>query len=285
LCTLRWLPLIPLLLLLAPSPARALDDVVIDRLGAVDPAARQGEFEFVVRELSMALAAPPNHAVGALGLYELEVTTEHRMAFLHVDPAGPGGSAWGDVVQDADAGTLAWSPGLQIRKGLPWSFEAGGSAAWMAVTRQFKIGGYGRWAFLGGWDKVPDVALRLGYDGYVGNPQLELGVFKLDLAVGYTFKASSKAERAGTRFSPFGGYGYLMSHARAVSDVGELTEVTAWADKAKTGVDPRDFRFHRFFAGMEIRTSQVVFRFGADLTVPRNGPLMAAMNLSLGARF
>lgn len=277
--------LLPLLFALAPSVVFAVDDVGVDRLGDLAPAHRQGEFEFVVRELSMALAAPPNHAVGALGLYELEVTTTHRLAFLHVDADGPGGGAWNDMVEDGTAGGLAWTPGLSIRKGLPWSFEVGGDAAWVAVTRQFKIGGYGRWAFVGGWDKVPDVAVRLGYDGYVGNPQLELGVLKLDFAIGYTFKASSNRERAGTRFSPFAGYGFLMSHARAVTDVEQLTEVTAWADKAATGVDPRDFRFHRFFGGMEIRTSQVVFRIGADLTAPRGGPLMGALNLSLGARF
>ena len=176
-------------------------------------------------------------------------------------------------------------PRVSFRKGLPWSFEVGADGGWLAGTRQFLLGGYGRWVFVGGWDKVPDAAIQIGYDGYVGNDQLDMGVFELDLSVGYTFKASYKRERPGTRFSPFVGYSFLMAHANPVSEVDGVSWVTAWAKNAPDGTDPRDFRFHRFFGGLEILSGQILFRAGGDITVPRDGPLMGAFNISLGARF
>jgi len=278
-----------LLLLIAslvlPLPAYAASDIVVENLRHTDPASRQASLNFVVRELAMTLASPPTYAVGALGLYEFELSTNHRLAFVHTDPDGPGGtSAWNDLSEANEPSTVQYVPSIVFRKGLPWSLEAGGEIGWLATSRQFKVGGYGRWAFLGGWDKVPDVAVRVAYDGYVGNEQLDAGVLQLDFSVGYTFKASSKAEAAGTRFSPLVGYAFLMAHANPVAEVGGVGPVTAWVKNAEAGSDPRDFRFHRFFGGMELRSGQVVFRFGADVTVPRGGPLMAGMNLSLGVR-
>jgi hypothetical protein len=272
--------------LLAPAVTHAqTNDIVVERLGQVDAAHRQGRFDFVVREMALSLSGAPTYAVASLGLYEFEISTDHRLAFLHVTEDGPGTSPWQDLTESGEPGAIGYMPTFTFRKGLPWSFEVGGNAGWIAGTRQFLVGGYGRWAFVGGWDKVPDVAVQVGYDGYVGNPQLDLGVFELDLSVGYTFKASAKRERPGTRFSPFAGYSYLMTHAKPVADVDEVVAVTAWAKDVQPGVDPRDFRFHRFFGGMEVLSGQVAFRFSGDLSVPRNGPLFGAFNLSLGARF
>ena len=279
--------LLPVLLLslAMPLPVRAATDIVVENLNAVDASRRQAELDFVVRELAMTLGAPPTYAVAALGLYEFEIATDHRLAFIHTDPEGVAQTpAWRDLSEGDDPATVQYVPHVTFRKGLPWSLEAGGNVGWLAASRQFKVGGYGRWAFLGGWEKVPDVAMRLAYDGYVGNPELDLGVFQLDFAIGYSFKASSKKEQGGTKFSPFAVYAFLMTHANPEADVAEIGEVTAWAQNAQAGVDPRDFRFHRFFGGVEIRAGQVVFRAGADVTVPRTGPLMAAMNFSLGAR-
>jgi hypothetical protein len=272
--------------LLAPAAASATtNDVAVSRLADLEPSARQGRLDFVVRELAMSISGPPCHAVASLGLYEFEVATSHRLAFQHTEADGANTSPWQDLTESGEPGVIGYMPTLTFRKGLPWSFEIGGEAGWLAGTRQLMVGGYGRWAFVGGWEKVPDVAIQLGYDGYVGNDQLELGVFELDVSVGYTFKASSKRERPGTRFSPFVGYSYLMTHARPMADVDEVTAVTGWAEHALAGVDARDFRFHRFFGGLEILAGQVAFRFSGDVTSPRTGPLLGAFNMSLGARF
>ncbi len=269
-----------------PSFALSATDIAVERLEAIDPSGRQARLDFVVRELAMSIGGPPNRAVASLGLYEFEIATDHRLAFIHAEPrTTTETSPWQDLAEGGTPSAVGYLPGLSFRKGLPWSFEVGVDTAWLASTRQFVIGGYGRWAFVGGWDKVPDAAIQVGYKGYVGNDELELGVLELDLSVGYTFKASSKKERPGTRFSPFAGYSLLLAHAQPLTEVEDVGSVSAWSTGASVGVDPRDFRFHRFFGGMEVLAGQLVFRAGGDVTVPRDGPLLGSITLSLGARF
>ena len=279
--------LVALLLSTAPAVAEAgMKDLQVERLSQVEISGRQARLDFVVRELAMAIAAPPGHSVSSLGMFEFEVSTDHRITFVH-DDSDSGGTPWSDLSEDGVGSAIVYIPRVTFRKGLPWSFEVGGNAGWVGATRQFVVGGYGRWAVLDGWSKVPDAAIQVGYDGYIGNDQLNLGVFQLALSVGYTFQTSGSKNSSGTRFSPFGGYSFLMAHAQPVSEVEGIGVVSAWAKDAEAGVDPRDFRFNRFFGGMQIRTGQVQFRIAADVTGTRPGvgPLVAGVNLSLGARF
>ena len=269
---------------LSSSAAAGMNDLQVDQLSNVERSKRQGSFDWVVRELALSIAAPPTHSVSSLGMFEFELSTDHRISFVH-DENGSGSSPWSELSEDGDASVVQYIPRVVIRKGLPYSFEVGGNVGWLGISRQFVVGGYGRWAMLDGWKKVPDAAIQISYDGYVGNNQLDLGVFQLALSVGYTFDTRSALSASGSRFSPFVGYGYLMTHAQPLTEVPNISSVTAWADEAAPGVDPRDFRAHRFFGGMQVRNGQVQFRIAADVSGPRGGPLVAGVNLSLGARF
>jgi len=274
-----------LLLLSLSGPATAaMKDLRIDRLAELERSERQATFDWVVRELAIAIAAPPTHSVASLGMFEFELSTDHRLTFVH-DGTGAGSSPWSELTEDGEGSAVQYIPRVLVRKGLPYSFEVGGNIGWLGISRQFVVGGYGRWAVLDGWTKVPDAAIQISYDGYIGNDQMDLGVFQLALSIGYTFETRSALSASGSQFSPFVGYGYLMSHAQPLSELEGVGPVTAWAEDAAAGVDPREFRVHRFFGGMQIRTGQAQFRISADVNGPQNGPLVAAVNLSLGARF
>lgn len=283
-CTLLAAALTVLLLGTASPASAGMKDLTVERLAALEQSERQAAFDFVVRELAMAISAPPTHSVSSLGMLEFELSTDHRLSFVH-DEAGSGSTPWSALSEDGVGSEVIYIPRVTVRKGLPWSFEVGGNAGWFSSSRQFVVGGYGRWAMLDGWSKVPDAAIQIGYDAYVGNDQLDLGVFQLALSVGYTFETRSALSASGSRFSPFAGYGYLMAHAQPVTEVSGVGPVTAWANEAEPGVDPREFRAHRFFGGMQIRSGQVQFRISADVNGPSGGPLVAGVNLSLGARF
>ncbi len=271
-------------LLCLPKPAAAMKDLRISLLAEVERGERQASFDWVTRELAMSIAAPPTHSVSSLGMFEFELSTDHRIAFVH-DSTGAGRSPWSEMTEDGEASEVQYIPRITIRKGLPYSFEVGGNLGWLGVSRQFVVGGYGRWAMLDGWKKVPDAAIQLSYDGYVGNDQLELGVFQLALSIGYSFDTRSAMSEKGSEFSPFVGYGFLMSHAAPRSGVEGVAATSAWLDEVLPGIDPGQFRYHRFFGGMQIRTGQVQFRISADVNGPQDGPLVAGINLSLGSRF
>jgi len=278
-----------LLVLAAPEGALAgsPDDISVNRLASVPSVERQSAFDFVVRELAMSISPHPAWSVGSLGLYEFEVSVDNRLAFVHAGPLGGDGSApWEDMTEGGDPSNVQWIPTLRVRKGLPFSFEVGGDVGWHAGTAQMLIGGYGRLAFLDGWKRIPDAAIQLRYTGYVGNDQLELGVFETDLSVGYTFLMPGLSGHPDMFFSPFAGYGFLMSHAKPLAvSVDSVIGVSAWSDEASTEVDPRMFRFHRLFGGIELGGTRLQFRFSADINLARNGPSLASLQMGLAIRY
>jgi hypothetical protein len=276
-----------------PRPALGAfpDDLVVDRLSEIETARRQAKLNFVVREVAGLISGPPSHAVGSLGYLEFEFSFDNRLGFLHTSPlSGEEVSAWDALSEDGDASGVGYLPTVRFRKGLPWSIEVGVDFAWLAGSRQVALGGYARWAFLDGWKKVPDMALSLGYTGYIGNDELDLGVFDLALSIGYTFDVASKpgAIRPATKFSPFAGYQYLMAHAApAFVDVDGVGPVSAWVSEEEPllGVDPSRFRYHRAFVGLEIGSGEVVFRTSGDFTFGKDAPVSVGLNVGLGVSF
>lgn len=264
-----------------------MKDLRVEGLQAVGRTERQARFNFVVQELATVVSPPPTWSVGSLGMYQLEFSSDHRLVFTHPEPTpDQDPAAWEVMTEDGEAAPMQYVPRLTIRKGLPWSFEVGGDVGWQAATRQFIVGGYGRWVGLDGWSKVPDLSIQAGYHGYVGNDQLEMGVFALDATVGYTFPARSSTTRAGSAFSPYGGYSLMLTHARPRGvDLTGVQAVSAWPRAASPGTDPRDFVLHRLFGGMEILTGGLGFRVGGEATFPRGIRPVAAVHVSFAARF
>jgi hypothetical protein len=281
--TLRAFLILLALLFAVPASAAGFDDLDLSRLNDLEPARRQARFNFVVRELTMGMTPAPNHAVAALGEYELEGGLETRLAFIHTGPAdGEATSAWEDIVEDGDPTPIYFSPGLVLRKGLPYGFEVGGRANWILLTRQFVISGYGRAVPFGGWSKVPDIAIQWGYTGYVGNDQVQLGVFDLDITIGYTFKMSGTDEKRGTNFSPFGGYTFLLADASPGQvDLDLVDAVSGDASRAGAGVNPLDYQFHRILLGIDIGGGGAAFRISGDVNFPREGAVIGAVNIAL----
>lgn len=279
----RRLLILLIVLFAAPASAAGFDDIDVDRLNDLEPARRQARFNYVVRELTMAATPSPSFAVKALGLYELEAGFETRLAFIHTTAAvGEATSPWDDLVRDGDPAPVFFAPGLVLRKGLPFGFEVGGRASWILLTRQFVVSGYGRAVPFGGWSKVPDVAIQWGYTGYVGNDQLQLGVFDLDFTIGYSFKLAGTDTKRGTVFSPFGGYSFLLADASpGQSDVAFVDAVSGDPDRAGPGVNPLDYQFHRIVLGIDIGGGGASFRVGGDVSFPRVGAITAALNLAL----
>lgn len=270
------------LLLLLASPAWAgMKDLTPSRLEAVDPLQRQATFDGVARELLLGVVPTPSWSVGALGLLEGEVAVDNRIGFVHTQ-AFDGG--WAALVEDGKPVSVQYVPRLTVRKGLPWSVEVGLDAGWEATTRQFVVGGYGRWAPLDGWRKVPDVAVQLGYHGYVGNDQLVGGALDFDLSVGYTLPARTSGDRPGSAFSPLIGWSMVVLHAAPRGLDFDLVGGSGFPDRP-AGVEAGDWIVQRLFGGIELLTGGMVLRITGDAAFPKGGPPLPALALGLGARF
>jgi hypothetical protein len=213
--------MLSVLLLSAPALAAWPDDVDLtalsERAGAavLDPAANQVDYETVVLELGAAIANKPMYGAATLGVNDFEFGLNNTIGFTSSqsdsleDP-----SPWARVHTDGEPADVLWVPGFSFRKGLPMSLEVGANMGWVAMSRQTAFGGYVRGAPLEGYRQAPDVAFQLGYSGYVGNEQLELGVLDWSGTISYDLHFGAVEGVQNAKFTPFAGVGQLIYHAQ-----------------------------------------------------------------------
>lgn len=208
------------------------DDVMLSQMGewrgeAVDDAKAIGTaYSVVVRQLGAGIMNAPLAPAETLGLNGFDVSMGHTFAFLSARGATINQPApWERVHAEGDPTHVMWRPGMTIRKGLPLSLEVGANWSWVGFSRQTAVGGFGRWSLFEGWEKAPDVSMQLGYTGYIGNDELELGALDGSLSVGHTIPVGYLIGINQADISPFGGFGFLRLNAAPVLEGGTQSEL------------------------------------------------------------
>jgi len=237
--------LLPILLTLLSPEAQAgfPDDVSLSSMGtwrgeALDnPTAQEEAYHTVVRQLAAGIANKSLAPARTLGLNGFDVQATQTWAFISAagdDIFTP--DPWERVHADEDPTRVMWMPGVQVRKGLPLSLEAGMNWSWIGFSRQTAIGGFGRWSIIEGWKKAPDIAMQVGYTGYIGNEELDLGVLDASMNIGYTFPFGYLKRINTATVSPFIGCGMLKINAmprisQAEQDALGIGPVTGFSSK------------------------------------------------------
>ncbi len=110
---------------------------------------------------------------------------------------------WGGTVVSAEDGTwditeaalrnggeasgLLQTLSLDVRKGLPFSFELGASFTWLAESNLFSPGLDLRWTIMEGYAMAPEFGVRAGVSHMVGSRDLNLTTVGLDAIVSKGF--------------------------------------------------------------------------------------------------
>jgi len=211
------------------------DDIVLSNLGTwdgnpVEQAVAKDAYNTVVREMGVAISNKPMAPGETLGIYGFDVGVGSSVAFIHSrDESSTTPSAWSRVDENQDAPDVIWVPWIQARKGLPLSIEIGGSVGYIAFSRETTFGGFARWGLIEGYFPIPDLAIQVGYSGYVGNQELELGTLDTTATLGYTLPFGTINGINQAQFSPYIGGGILRIHA---------TPRLSDADQAEIGIGP-----------------------------------------------
>jgi hypothetical protein len=198
-------------------------------------------YETMVKELGVAIANKPMAPAETLGVYGFQVSIANTFAFIRTGSTdGTNPSGWDLADPDEDPQTYLFIPQLQIRKGLPLSFEIGANAGWIGMTRTGVFGGYGRWAPVEGYKRIPDLSLQVGYAGYVGNDELEVGVLDMSATLGYSLPFGVTEGINQAIFSPYVSIGFNRIHAAPRADLsrtnldGRLIEVTGFKSQGRS---------------------------------------------------
>lgn len=270
------------------SPAWAAwpNDVVLDGIdtwrgvAVLDQDQITADYHQVLQELGTAISNKPMHGGETLGLYGFEVGFSNTIAFIDTRSSEGQPSPWGRVHEDNDPANMLVIPRLDIRKGLPASIEVGASMGYLAQSRQTSMGGYVRAAPLEGYRNMPDVVFQVGYAGYVGNDQLELGTLDMSGTIGYTVPFGRITGVNSASIAPYLGFGSLKVHARSnlseerQSELG-IGPVSGFADSEFFS---DDFALWQIHGGFRITSGSFSFR-GAGNWVPSG---LGSVNVGMG---
>lgn len=194
-------------------------------------------FSQVALELGTTIANKPVGPARTLGVSGFHVGISNTLGFIRtgsIDGINPAG--WDLVDPDEDPLPVLFVPQLQVRKGLPASLEVGANVGWIGMSETASLGAYGRWGIIEGYRFLPDLSLQLGYAGYVGNDELELGVLDFSTNIGYTLPFGPIAGINVSKFSPFVSLGFQRIHAAPRADLTNtglnerITEVSGFED-------------------------------------------------------
>lgn len=118
---------------------------------------------------------------------------------------------WTRAVEDGDPSDFMSTVRLDVRKGLPYSFEVGMNATYLVESELWAFGGMLKWALNESVDAFPvDIAVRGSVNRVVGSPQIELTTVGLDAVLGKSFGVGGVAN-----LSPYIGYSPVWTFARS----------------------------------------------------------------------
>lgn len=159
----------------------------------------QEMFERLVSEYAVAMAPPSAGPARSLGARGFQLTLD--MTVTGIDSGAKywvrgtegaqklqTGASFGQ--NPAPSPVLIWNR-LQVRKGLPFGFEAGAALGQGIDTSMWTMGLMLKWALFEGFHthlgRLPDVAIQGGYSRSVGSSQATLQVATLDLSLSKPF--------------------------------------------------------------------------------------------------
>lgn len=177
------------------GPAQAGDnDLVLSRFGNFvhgDPscthtcgwaeADTQG-FRDLTRELGQVFGprfAAPSDTLGEAG-FALSLMT----SFSFIDNEA---DYWRKAVQNRAPSSTMFTGHLQIRKGLPFSFEIGSDLSYLFASEMFDLGAQLKWALNEGFYYFPDVAVRGTVNTLLGSRDLNLYTAGWDISISKAF--------------------------------------------------------------------------------------------------
>jgi hypothetical protein len=268
---------------LMSSPALAAwpDDVSLTQLSSfqgenfTNVKANRDAYEQVIRELAAVVANKASSPAATSGIAGFDVALTSTVGFI--DANGDGSSepaAWERTHADADPAHVLWVPGISVRKGLPMSLEVGTNLGYVAFSRQTTFGAYGRWGLVEGYRQFPDFTVQVGYAGYLGNDELELGVMDASFSLGYDIPFGRGRTYKTSSFSPWVSAGLLRINAAPLLDADAQQELGVRAVSGFNGKDSyvEGFAPATISAGARLRSGDVQMLLSQTLVTTRDRP-------------
>jgi len=115
---------------------------------------------------------------------------------------------------DNDKPKAMFVPAIHVRKGLPWSFEIGGSINYLAESEVVGIGGEVKWSLFEGYlhkfrGALPNLAARGSVVRIIGTTDLDVTIVGVDGSISRPFGIGGQIT-----LTPYGGFQYIWTCIR-----------------------------------------------------------------------
>ncbi len=255
-------------ILSTPAAAAWPNDVRLSQLSSFEGenfanvAANREAYEQVVRELAAVVANKPS-APGTTGIAGFDVALTSNVGIIDAngdDKSEP--AAWERTHADADPAHVLWVPGISVRKGLPMSLEVGTNLGYVAF---------------------PDFTVQVGYAGYLGNDELELGVMDTSFTLGYDLPFGRGQKYKTSSFTPWVSAGFLRVNAAPLLSNEQQQELGVRPVSAFKGKDSyvEGFAPATISAGARLRSGDVQMLLSQSV-VTTQGRATATMHVGIG---
>lgn len=233
-----------------------------DGVRVVDGAVLADDYAQLIAEIGTTVANKQILPASTTGVSGFEFAVHNTFVFTDAIEREREISPWDRAVHTEDAESYLFVPTFSARKGLPLSTEIGGSIGWIGLTRTGIASAFGRIALIEGYKPWPDLTLQLGYSGYIGNDELELGVLDMGVTLGTRLETGSGGMNTG-RFEPFANFSILRVTAAPTIDERTATAIGAVSFRKKIGAQP-PIALPQIAAGFQVTSGNVHFRLAGS---------------------
>ncbi len=223
-----WGVLAALIGLVAGSPAAwaGENDLVLTRFGTFNPQEYSGQgmpcgeacgtvvrdeegFRSFATDLGEVFAPRLGNPAETLGEAGFAVTFMGSLSFIPAEQ-----EYWKKAVESGQPDSTLFSGHLQLRKGLPFSFEIAGNMSYLGGSEMFGVGADLKWALHEGFYYMPNVAVRGSVNTVLGAPELNLLTAGWDVSISKDFGLGGVLS-----LGPFAGYQnlYVVSSSRLLN--------------------------------------------------------------------
>ncbi len=238
------------------ADAKAIQNDVIVYPGS-DPTTWENPYEYhhLIEELGLTIASKTLSPSNTLGINGFDMGIEANTSLIHGQSP-----YWQKAAKDGSIPRLFAYPTLRVRKGLPFSLEGGMTISYLPFTQQQVLGGQGRFALHEGYALVPNVAVQLSYDKYIGNQQLDMEVKQAVATMGYTWPFGETRDLKTGRVSGWLGYGKGNINSNVNTRVIATGDKTAFLTSLGTDGDGHLLiAYDEWVAGVEIESGHFAF--------------------------
>ncbi len=266
-------------------PAADVWQVVATRQGVPAPTLAEAQaladdakrrFAILSSEMAMALSGPILDPASTTGHAGFDFAFEGAYQPVHSGAIGSSALGYATTPWPTVSGApgSVTTTGVHVRKALPWSFEFGGRLTYLNKSNYFAAQGEVKWALNEGFEKIPDLAVRVAYTGLFGQAQWNLGSTDVDVIVSKRWGVS-----AVTSFTP-----YVAARYSFVNASSEMIEFVPPPTTAPTDLSAAWAGFPNLHLGL-FRTTLGVRMTASSVSMALEGTYFGGKSYSGGNNY